>query len=73
MKIGPYKVAYWSPSEPEILYSKMFDDRDVAKSFGAGLEEEGYIHTLMKIRVIANGHYTWEILEDEFGVWRSRS
>ena len=67
MKIGPYKVAYWDPSEPKTIYSEMFDKKSEAIEAGKGLQKDGLIYTIMKIRMIADGAYTWELLEEGVG------
>lgn len=67
MKIGPYKVAYWNPSDPETIYSQMFDTKIEAVEVGKGLQKDGFIYTVMKIRVMAGRSYTWELLEEGIG------
>jgi len=67
MKIGPYKVAYWNPAEPKSIFSKMFDSEAQAKQVGENLHKDGFIYTIMKIKVIAAESYTWELLEEGAG------
>ena len=67
VKLGRYKVAFWQPSDAIIIYSKMFDDLDRAKAEADALHKAGYIYTIMEIRVISDGAYTWEVLEEGVG------
>lgn len=63
VQLGRYKVAFWNASNPSILYSKMFDNLDMALLEVKALESADYLCTVMEIKVIGNGAYTWEVLD----------
>jgi hypothetical protein len=63
VQLGRYKVAFWNASNPSILYSKMFDSLDSALLEVEALESADYLCTVMEIKVIGNGAYTWEVLD----------
>jgi hypothetical protein len=67
VKLGRYKIAFWQPSDAIIIYSKMFDDLNAAKLEADALHKAGYLYTIMEIRVISDGAYTWEVLEEGVG------
>ena len=59
VQLGRYKVAFWNASNPSILYSNMFDNLDMALLEVNALESADYLCTVMEIKVIVNGAYTW--------------
>jgi hypothetical protein len=67
VQLGQYKIAFWHPDNAIVVYSKMFDDLHAAKREALALEQAGYIYTIMEIRVIGQGSYTWEVLQDGVG------
>lgn len=67
VRLGRYKLAFWQPSDAIIIYSKMYDELLPAQEEAAALENAGYLYTIMEIRVIGNGNYTWEVLQEGVG------
>jgi hypothetical protein len=67
VKLGKYKIAYWHPSESKTIFSKMFNDLPSTKQFAQSIQEKGYVYTIMTIKVISDGAYTWEVLEEGVG------
>lgn len=67
VKLGRYKLAFWQPSDAIIIYSKMFDQLLPAQQEADALHKAGYIYTIMEIRVVGDGTFTWEVLEDGVG------
>lgn len=63
VQLGRYKVAFWNAANPSILHSKMFDTLDGAQAEVQALESANYMCTVMEIKVIGNGSYTWEVLD----------
>ena len=64
VKIGKYKVAYWSPTNSEVLHAMMYDDLQHAQMDAEALHHQGFLYTIMESQTIRDGTYSWKILPE---------